>query len=186
VAQKPRVLGAPPSPPSPILRHDHLQKSLLIARSSNKEAELAAMQNFKSGLNDALKKATTEAAAAQAAADANSNEPDLIPIEGADFWSTIKSLPPTQLAICLCYTNKCIPCKAAKPIIIQWVKDINKKEEKVIGFKFALTLPNKDVAIAMGVKTSPVFLFFKNGELIHEIRGGKELPLVKEFMDQNS
>ena len=139
------------------------------------------MQNFKSGLDDALK-AAASAAAAEATATGG-DEADLPSIEGPSFWSTIKSLPPTQLAIVLCYTNKCIPCKAAKPIIIQWVKD---KGEKVVGFKFALTLPNKDVALAMGVKTSPVFLFFKNGELIKEIRGGKELQLVKEFMDQHS
>jgi thiol-disulfide isomerase/thioredoxin len=141
------------------------------------------MQNFKSGLDEALKAAAATAAKEAAAADASSNEPDLPSIEGSTFWSTIKSLPPAQLAIVLCYTTKCIPCKAAKPKIIQWVKD---KGEKVTGFKFALTLPNKDVAIAMGVKTSPVFLFFKNGELIETIRGGKDLQLVKEFMDQNS
>ncbi len=142
------------------------------------------MQNFKSGLDDALKTAAKEAAQSAAAAEvASNNEADLPAIEGPTFWSTIKSLPPTQLALVLCYTNSCIPCKAAKPIIIQWIKD---KGDTVTGFKFALTLPNKDVAMAMGVKTSPVFLFFKGGELIKEIRGGKELGSVKEFMDQNS
>ncbi|KAH7624707.1 putative Thioredoxin F, chloroplastic [Nannochloris sp. 'desiccata'] len=168
-----------------LFRHQKKQqphKTLLISQSTNKADELAAMQNFKSGLDDALKAAAAKAAAEAAAADAD-GEADLTSLEGPTFWSTIKSLPPTQLAIVLCYTNKCIPCKAAKPIIIQWVKE---KGAKVVGFKFALTLPNKDVALAMGVRTSPVFLFFKNGELIKEIRGGKELQLVKEFMDQNS
>ena len=183
-------IATAPSPSRPwLLAHAPQQqqgKHLHITRSS-KSDELAAMQNFKSGLDEALKTAAAtagkEAAAAEVAAAAASGAADLPSLEGPSFWSTIRSLPPTQLAIVLCYTNSCIPCKAAKPQIIQWVKE---KGDKMKGYKFQLSLPNKEVALAMNVKTSPVFLFFRNGELIETIRGGKELLSVKEFMDKNA
>lgn len=151
--------------------------------SSSKADELAALQNFKSGLDKALNLALEQAAADAKAPPPPSSvaeEQDLPELSGLNFWSSIKSLPPSQLALVLCYTNSCVPCKAAKPQVIEWVK---RTGGRVAAFKFALTLPNKEVALAMGVNTSPQFLFFKGGELIETFRGGNSLPKVKEYFD---
>lgn len=153
--------------------------------AASKEDELAALQNYKSGLDDALK-AATAAAAAEAAAVSDSasddgSEPDLPDLDHTNFWSTIKGLPDGQLAVVMCYTSKCLPCKAAKPQVIQWVADAG----TVAGYKFALTLPNKDTALAMGIKSSPTFMFFKNGGMLETMRGAGALPSVKAFIKAN-
>ena len=151
--------------------------------SSSKADDLAALQNFKSGLDKALANALEEAAAeAKAPPPPSDNEKDLAEIEGSSFWSVIKSLPTSQLALVLCYTNSCVPCKAAKPQISEWVEASG---GKVAAYKFQLSLPNKEVALGMGVNSSPQFLFFKNGELIEKFRGGNSLPQVKEYFDAN-
>ena len=158
----------------------HRCHRLVASSASNRSEELAALQNFKAGLGQALQDATAAAAVEAATPPPQSDEEaDLTELTGENFWKTIKALPPSQLAVVMGYTNSCVPCKAAKPQLIEWVDNL---EGQVAAFKLALTLPNKEVAVGMGVRSSPTFLFFRGGELVETFRGGKSLPDVKAYL----
>lgn len=61
----------------------------------------------------------------------------------------------------------------------------SKLDGQVAFYQFALTLPNKEVALSMGVKTSPTFLIFKNTVRMETFRGGNNLHNVKKFIWAN-
>jgi hypothetical protein len=55
-----------------------------------------------------------------------------------------------------------------------------------VGFyKFALTLPNKERALELGVKSSPAFMIFKGPGRLDTLRGKTAVDMVKKIIWSN-
>lgn len=102
-------------------------------------------------------------------------------LTGDDFWQVLKyEQPSNMLGVVLCYTSKCLPCKECKPIMEEWAKEL---DDKVRFYQFALTLPNKEVALAMDVRSSPTFLVIgKDGEIVARSKGRAGLEDIRTFI----
>ncbi|KAI8112120.1 hypothetical protein M9434_003444 [Picochlorum sp. BPE23] len=102
-------------------------------------------------------------------------------LTGDDFWQVLKyEQPSSMLGVVLCYTSKCLPCKECKPIMEEWAKEL---DDKVRFYQFALTLPNKEVALAMDVRSSPTFLVIgKDGEIVARSKGRAGLEDIRTFI----
>lgn len=145
------------------------------------------LRNFKQGLDKKLQRVVVEASQKPNAAtlgrglgvDSCSGLPE---ITSENFLQTIKSQPHNNLTVVLCYTANCVPCQTAKPMLAELA---SKLDGQVAFYQFALTLPNKEVALSMGVKTSPTFLIFKNTVRMETFRGGNNLHNVKKFIWAN-
>ena len=102
-------------------------------------------------------------------------------LTGEDFWQVLKyEQPSNMLGVVLCYTSKCLPCKECKPIMEEWAKEL---DGKVRFYQFALTLPNKEVALGMDVRSSPTFLVFgRHGEILTRSKGRAGLEDIRTYI----
>lgn len=97
--------------------------------------------------------------------------PALQELQGDTFWETLGKRPAGSRSVVLCYTSKCMPCKEVKPILEGWAKTMPD-----VGFyQFALTLPNKECALSMGVNSSPTFLVIQDGTCVSKMKGKASL-----------
>lgn len=112
-------------------------------------------------------------------------EPCLPEISAENFWSEVDTeSQDMRLVVVMCYTSTCIPCKAVKPQLIE-LSQIYKQGDKISFYQFELIHQNKDVAVQLGVRSSPTFIVFKNGLKFETFRGGNTLPLLKKFLRAN-
>lgn len=62
----------------------------------------------------------------------------------------------------------------------EWAREL---DGKVRFYQFALTLPNKEVALAMDVRSSPTFLVIgKQGEIVTRAKGRAGLEDIRKFI----
>jgi thiol-disulfide isomerase/thioredoxin len=109
-------------------------------------------------------------------------------LHGDSFWEVLgEEQTRNQLNVVICYTSKCMPCKLAKPIMAEWEEDLVQGQGKQVKmFQFALTMPNKDCALAMDVRSSPTFLVIRDGEIVSRGKGKAALDDIKEFVYANA
>jgi thioredoxin 1 len=106
-------------------------------------------------------------------------------ISAENFWSAVDiESQDMRLVVVMCYTSTCIPCKAVKPQLIE-LSQIYKQSDKISFYQFELIHQNKDVAVQLGVRSSPTFVVFKNGVKFEIFRGSNTLPLLKKFLSAN-
>lgn len=104
-------------------------------------------------------------------------------LQGDTFWEVMKCVQPRdKIAVVICYTSKCLPCKEVKPLMKEWEAEF---QGAVSFFQFALTMANKDTAIAMDVRSSPTFLVIRNGEIVFRCKGKVNVMEVKAYLDKH-
>ena len=104
-------------------------------------------------------------------------------LHGESFWDVLGEQAKNQLNVVICYTSKCMPCKLAKPIMAEWEEDLAQGQGKQVKmFQFALTMPNKDCALAMDVRSSPTFLVIRDGEIVSRGKGKAALDDIKAYV----
>lgn len=103
-------------------------------------------------------------------------------LHGDSFWDVLGSQPQDQLNVVICYTSKCMPCKQVKPIMAGWEEDLVEHGKSVKMFQFALTLPNKDCALAMDVRTSPTLLVIQSGEIVSRGKGKACVDDIRDYV----
>lgn len=108
-------------------------------------------------------------------------------LHGESFWDVLGEQPENQLNVVICYTSKCMPCKMAKPVMASWEDQlVGEQGKRVKMFQFALTLPNKECALGMDVRSSPTFLVIRDGEIVSRGKGKAALEEIKDFVYQNA
>lgn len=108
-------------------------------------------------------------------------------LHGDSFWNVLGEQPNNQLNVVICYTSKCMPCKQVKPIMAEWEKELVHEQGKHVKmFQFALTMPNKDCALAMDVRSSPTFLVLRDGEIVHRGKGKAAVDDLKAYIFENA
>lgn len=108
-------------------------------------------------------------------------------LHGDSFWNVLGNQPSKQLNVVICYTTKCMPCKQAKPIMATWEEDLVQGQGRLVRmFQFALTMPNKDCALAMDVRSSPTFLVIRDGEIVCRGKGKAALDDIRDFVYTNA
>eukprot|EP00890_Picochlorum_soloecismus_P001419 jgi/Picsp_1/2278/NSC_05742-R1_thioredoxin len=104
-------------------------------------------------------------------------------LQGDKFWEVMNCVQPRdKMAVVICYTSKCLPCKEVKPLMKEWEAGYN---GQVSFFQFALTMANKDTAIAMDIRSSPTFLVIRNGEIVFRCKGKVNVMEVKTYLDKH-
>lgn len=101
------------------------------------------------------------------------------------FYAALDERGPDTLNAIICYTAKCLPCKAAKPLMKEWEEVLAAQGKSVRFWQFGLTLPNKDVALSLEINSSPRFLCIRNGEVLCHMRGKAAMDDFKEFVFSN-
>jgi len=81
----------------------------------------------------------------------------------AEFQAAIAS---DKLVVVDAFAEWCGPCKAISPKVSAW----SDEHTDVDFVKFDVD-ESPDVAQELGIRAMPTFLFFKNGEKIHEVVG---------------
>lgn len=108
-------------------------------------------------------------------------------LHGDSFWNVLGEQPKNQLNVVICYTSKCMPCKQVKPIMAAWEQELVHEQGKHVKmFQFALTMPNKDCALAMDVRSSPTFLVLRDGEIVHRGKGKAAVDDLKDYIFENA
>jgi len=107
-------------------------------------------------------------------------------LEGESFWETMKLQPSDQLNVVICYTSKCMPCKLCKPIMADWEQELKQMNKMARFYQFALTMPNKDTALAMDVRSSPTFLVIRDGSIVKRAKGKVNLDEIKSYVFANA
>ncbi len=98
------------------------------------------------------------------------------------FYAALGERGPDTLNAIICYTAKCLPCKATKPLMKEWEEALTAEGKAVRFWQFGLTLPNKDVALGLGVNSSPRFLCIRDGEVLCHMRGKAAVDDFKAFV----
>jgi thiol-disulfide isomerase/thioredoxin len=98
------------------------------------------------------------------------------------FYGSLAERGDEVTNVVICYTSKCLPCKMAKPLMKEWEEDLLSQGKLVRFWQFALTLPHKDVALSLGVNTSPQFLVIRGGKVLLHTRGKASVDEVREFV----
>lgn len=112
---------------------------------------------------------------------------DFEELHGESFWSVLGNQPTKQLNVVICYTSKCMPCKQVKPIMAEWEEDLVQGQDRLVKmFQFALTMPNKDCALAMDVRSSPTFLVIRDGEIVCRGKGKGALDEIRDYVYENA
>jgi len=124
-----------------------------------------------------------EATSADPAGSSEQASGEFEDLQGETFWEVMNCVQPRdKMAVVICYTSKCLPCKEVKPLMKEWEKGYN---GAVNFFQFALTMANKDTAIAMDVRSSPTFLVIRNGEIVFRCKGKVNVMEVKTYLDKH-
>ena len=106
-------------------------------------------------------------------------------ISAKNFWTAVRTeSQEKRLVVVVCYTSTCIPCRTVKPQIVE-LSRFYRNGDKVSFYQFELVQQNKDVALQLGVQSSPTFLVFKNGMKFEVFRGSSTLPSLKKFLHAN-
>jgi hypothetical protein len=64
----------------------------------------------------------------------------------------------------------------------EWEEELVCEGKRVRFWQFALTLPHKEVAMSLGVNTSPQFLCIRDGEVLMHKRGKAAVDDVRDFV----
>lgn len=76
------------------------------------------------------------------------------------------------------YSDSCVPCKMMSPILGDLEDDYENRLKIVkVNINFAGNLTER-----YQIMTSPVFLFFKNGEEVNRVRGVKKKSELEEII----
>ena len=149
--------------------------------SSNKEAELKKMEEFRKGLGDKLGQVSSSPASAAAAAEARPEGADLIEVELDDYWPAVKELSMDgSLLVMDFYTQWCGPCKLMKPTLCAWAEEL--KDTRVSFRKFEASKKNAPVGKELGIKSVPTLIVYKDGDEIGRVVGNK-LAALRELID---
>lgn len=145
--------------------------------SSNKEAELKKMEEYRKGLGDKLGQVSSSPASAAAAAEGA----DLIEVELDDYWPAVKELSMDgSLLVMDFYTQWCGPCKLMKPTLCEWAEEL--KDTRVSFRKFEASKKNAPVGKELGIKSVPTLIVYKDGDEIGRVVGNK-LAALRELID---
>ncbi len=151
------------------------RRSILIRNSSG----ASDLSSFKTGLSQHLEQSIQTKTFA--ASDAGAAGADLIEIALEDYDSSVAELSSGGKVLVMdFYTQWCGPCKLMKPTLVEWSESM---AAQGVSFRtFEASKKNAPVGKALGIKSVPTLIVYKDGAEVARVVGNK-LPALKEAID---
>lgn len=154
-----------------------LSRGSLRIRNSSGASDLSS---FKTGLSQHLEQSIqtkTFAASDAGAAEAG----DLVEVALEDYDTSVAELSSGGKVLVMdFYTQWCGPCKLMKPTLVEWSESM---ASQGVSFRtFEASKKNAPVGKALGIKSVPTLIVYKDGAEVARVVGNK-LPALKEAIE---
>jgi len=140
------------------------------------------LSEFKTGLSEHLQKSIeTKTFAATDAAPGAGAGADLIEVALEDYDATVADLSGDGKVLVMdFYTQWCGPCKLMKPTLVEWSESM---ASQGVSFRtFEASKKNAPVGKALGIKSVPTLIVYKDNTEVARVVGNK-LPALKEAIE---
>jgi len=155
-------------------------RTRFTSRTSKFTSGNSDLSEFKTGLSEHLQKSieTKTFAATDAAPGAGA---DLIEVALEDYDATVADLSGDGKVLVMdFYTQWCGPCKLMKPTLVEWSESM---ASQGVSFRtFEASKKNAPVGKALGIKSVPTLIVYKDNTEVARVVGNK-LPALKEAIE---
>ena len=164
------------------VRGGRTRTRITTSRTSKFMSGNSDLSEFKTGLSEHLQKSIeTKTFAATDAAPGAGAGADLIEVALEDYDATVADLSGDGKVLVMdFYTQWCGPCKLMKPTLVEWSESM---ASQGVSFRtFEASKKNAPVGKALGIKSVPTLIVYKDNTEVARVVGNK-LPALKEAIE---
>ena len=164
------------------VRGGRTRTRITTSRTSKFMSGNSDLSEFKTGLSEHLQKSIeTKTFAATDAAPGAGAGADLMEVALEDYDATVADLSGDGKVLVMdFYTQWCGPCKLMKPTLVEWSESM---ASQGVSFRtFEASKKNAPVGKALGIKSVPTLIVYKDNTEVARVVGNK-LPALKEAIE---